>query len=423
LQPSGPAAPAPAAPAAGAEESTTAAKPAQPADRFAATPPAESAKPKPKTSGDRFGDARTFAEGLSAQKVSNRLAAAPASERGKLAAELLGSGELAPDQMADYVAGSETGKKGASTALSRAAALLGSSSDAGLQAAVASGLDRLLPPENADPASVQKFEKQLQAFFGSDRVSEKDKAGLVEAMRHSTNPTVRSAVALKFSQHINGLSQQLKDAQGRLGGMMPGGPMGSQPTEQSQKEYAQDQARIAELSSKVSASQAALGKLLTGPEGAPPPTFADPNRPQTPLGDLTNYIESNHNKVQVQSVKEVIRALFDPPSDVAAQSVATLADATLEFRHCPASISSALSGIRDHLIRGVDLHGIRILVRKLLILRDHESAPVPSEWRNSRRVACSVPPDWEQAWRGKRLDIAGNGSSTQRGDGRGKSAI
>src|SRR5262249_11880206 len=100
LQPSAPAPP-PQTASAGTEVSHPAAQ-APPSDNStdASAPPA-GPKPKPPGSRHAFDSGRDRAGRAAAQKVSDRLAAAPAAERGKLAAELLEKGDLNQKQLAD----------------------------------------------------------------------------------------------------------------------------------------------------------------------------------------------------------------------------------------------------------------------------------------------------------------------------------
>jgi hypothetical protein len=274
-----------------------------------------------------------LARDASARQVSEHLAAVPEAERGRVAAELLAKGSLTAEQLAGYVAGTETGKTSSHTALARAATLLGSSEDPALRKAIVQTLDKLLPAQFADTEAVaaatgpvKAFEDGVQQLFESGKVSEQGKARLVSAMQDSSNPTVRSAMALQYSQHLEVLSDQLTRLRGSDFDAVLRESHRHPDPKSVRRFVAEQRAKLEQLEKLVPTGQAALGSVLAGPEDWKPGT--DPNTPQTALGQFAHYLEDFHQNDQRTQAKGVMRALFNPaggvPSGAAMDCFATL---------------------------------------------------------------------------------------------------
>jgi hypothetical protein len=296
-------------------------------------------KARPSRAKASFGGATATAEAraASAQAVSERLAAIPSQRRGAEAAELLAHGPLNTGQIAAYVAGAEGNNKTVQTALGRAAALLGSSDDPALERAVAQGLDSLVPsalsrpgePSGAEKDTARRLEGQLKSFLENERLSPEAKRRVLEAVGdHSKSPALRSAAAVALSQHTAALKDHIEQGKRDLKASydphnlqnIPGGP--SKVTEF----RIGLEGQIHESEKSLASEQGALGKMLGGPTDWQADPKADPNQPQTSAGQLANYLERFHTDEQLDRAKQVVQALFDPPSAAAADGFAKMTE-------------------------------------------------------------------------------------------------
>jgi hypothetical protein len=274
---------------------------------------------------------------VSAQEVSERLSQIPSGRRGAEAAELLGRGGLSSRQVAGYVAGAEGGNTSVRTALGRAAALLSSSDDPGLRKAIAEGLDWLVPsslsrpgePSAAEKDIVHRLEGQLKSFLDGERLGPEAKHRVLDALgQHSAGPTLRSAATVALSQHTAELKLRIEQSRRDLEASydphnlrnIPGGLNNVTNLRMGLER------QLKEAEGTLASSQAGLGTILEGPKDWQVDPRSDPNVPQTSAGHLANYLEKYHTHQQLPRAKEVVRALFDPPSATSAEGFAKMTE-------------------------------------------------------------------------------------------------
>ena len=294
-------------------------------------------KPTSKQAKATFSGARATAAGhaLSPQEVSDRFSQIPSDRRGSEVASLLNSGQVSPGQVASYVAGAETGQKQLHTALSRAATLLQSSLDPKLQKAVVAGLEALVEPglsrpgepSAKDTAAAQKLERQLGDFLQGDSAGGAGTLAVAQAIaEQAQSPALRAASALELTRRAGSLGNEIEHEKHNLEASfdpqnlqnVPGGML-------KVTEYRlQTQTHIDALEHEHAQVQAALGQTVVGPKDREADLKLDPNQPQTGLGQTLNYVEKFYTHQQLPQAKEIVRALFDPPSPAAMDCVGEL---------------------------------------------------------------------------------------------------
>jgi hypothetical protein len=199
--------------------------------------------------------------------------------------------------------------------------LLGKNEDPWVQQALCRGLDSV-----------------LGAFLKSDSLSHESRLRLAETIaRESKNPNVRSAMSLALSGHLNGMAPELAEKQRRLEAMSAHGKLSEaarrnnrapqlSPPWLGDEAYRQRLAQeVPELQARQLQGQAALGQLLAGRQ-----EHGKREVPESQLGSLYELMRQAYPGGMIGGAREVMRALFVPPSQASVASFEQIAGQTLK---------------------------------------------------------------------------------------------
>jgi hypothetical protein len=191
--------------------------------------------------------------------------------------------------------------------------------DSAAAKALVRGMDQAItahPTLKGGEEAAKRLEEGLTKFLGSERVPEEVKLRLAEAVKTSQNPNVRAATAAAVVQTIQSKKAELADRKRQIADEVYGASfelLSKEKHAARHKLNAEVERRfLAEAREKLGPYQKALGELLAGEHGK-----GTTRAPNSHLGQLRFYLLNTRGgeAAWLGAAKDVMRALFDPPSE------------------------------------------------------------------------------------------------------------